>query len=150
VHYAHGVFLLRSDSDRALAELQRELEVKPDNVMAHLEIAFERIVRGEYEQARPAAERAASLAPGLFAARNALGRVLVELGDVERGTLELEEAVRLAPEVPELHFALARAYAKAGRAEDAARERAAFADLDQKRRAKQAADAAPRNGSGQP
>jgi tetratricopeptide (TPR) repeat protein len=150
VHYAHGVFLLRSDSDRALAELAREVQVKPDNVMAHLEIAFERIVRGEYEQARPAAERAASLAPGLFAARNALGRVLVELGEVERGTLELEEAVRLAPEVPELHFALARAYGKAGRAEDAARERATFADLDQKRRAKQAAGAATPPGGGQP
>jgi tetratricopeptide (TPR) repeat protein len=150
VHYAHGVFLLRSDSDKALAELAREIEIKPDNVMAHLEIAFERIVRGEYEQARPVAERAASLAPGLFAARNALGRVLVELGEVERGTLELEEAVRLAPELPELHFALARAYAKAGRAEDAARERATFAELDQKRREKQAAEAASRPVGGQP
>jgi Flp pilus assembly protein TadD len=76
--------------------------------------------------------------------------VLVELGEVERGTLELEEAVRLAPEVPELHFALARAYAKAGRAEDAARERATFAELDQKRREKQAAEAASRPVGGQP
>jgi hypothetical protein len=52
--------------------------------------------------------------------------------------------------VPELHFALARAYGKAGRAEDAARERATFADLDQKRRAKQAAGAATPPGGGQP
>jgi hypothetical protein len=33
-----------------------------------------------------------------------------------------------------MHFALGRAYAKAGRAEDAARARATFAELDQKRR----------------
>jgi tetratricopeptide (TPR) repeat protein len=143
VHYAHGVFLLRSDSERALAELRRELEIAPDNVMAQLEIAFELIVRGDYRAARPFAERAAAIAPGLFAARNAKGRVLVELGEVETGILELEEAVRLAPESPEVHFALARAYARAGRAEEAARERETFARLDRERREKRAAQAAP-------
>lgn len=144
VHYAHGVFLLRSDSETALAELRQELEVAPDNVMAHLEIAFELITRGEYAQARPFAERAAQLAPGLFAARNAKGRVLVELGELEPGILELEEAVRLAPESAEVHFALARAYAKAGRDADAARERASFAALDRERREKRAAQGTPR------
>lgn len=150
VHYAHGVFLLRSDSERALAELRREVELKPDNVMAQLEIAFELILRGEYALARPAAERAADLAPTLFAARNALGRVLVELGELERGILELEEAVRLAPESPEVHFALGRAYSKAGRAEDAARERATFAALDRERREKRAAQGMPVTGGERP
>jgi tetratricopeptide (TPR) repeat protein len=139
VHYAYGVFLLRSDSDRALAELRRELEVKPDSVMAGLEIAFELITRGEYLQARPYAQRAAELAPGLFAARNAYGRVLVELGELDLGIRELEEAVRLAPESPEVHFALARAYTRANRDADAARERATFAALDRERREKRAA-----------
>jgi tetratricopeptide (TPR) repeat protein len=150
VHYAHAVFLLRSDSERALMELRREIEVKPDNVMAHLEIAFELILRGEHSAARPFAERAAALAPGLFAARNAKGRVLVELGELETGILELEEAVRLAPESPEVHFALARAYSKAGRAEDAARERDTFARLDRERREKRAAQAGPRTEAAQP
>jgi len=150
VHYAHAVFLLRSDSERALAELRRELEVKPDNVMAHLEIAFELILRGENSAARPFAERAAALAPGLFAARNAKGRVLVELGELETGILELEEAVRLAPESPEVHFALARAYSKAGRAEDAARERDTFARLDRERREKRASQAGPRTEAARP
>jgi tetratricopeptide (TPR) repeat protein len=136
VHYAHGVFLMRSDSDAALRELRRELEVKPDNVMAQLEIAFELITRGEYAQARPYAESAVKLAPGLFAAHNALGRVLVEVGELEPAIRELEEAVRLAPESPEMHFALARAYGKAGRAEDASRERELFAELDRRRREK--------------
>lgn len=147
VHYAYGVFQLRSDSEAALGELRRELEVQPDNVMANLEIAFELIVRGEYAQALPFADRAAQLAPGLFAARNARGRVLIELGQLEPGILELEEAVRLAPESPEVHFSLARAYTKADRAEDAARERAVFAELDRARREKRAAESAPR---GQP
>jgi tetratricopeptide (TPR) repeat protein len=151
VHYAHGVFLMRTDSEAALRELRRELEVKPDNVMAQLEIAFELITRGEHGLARPYAESAAKLAPGLFAARNAKGRVLVELGELEAGIRELEEGVRLAPESPEMHFALARAYGQAGRSEDAARERALFAELDRKRREKRgggsaAPDAAPLGG----
>ena len=40
-----------------------------------------------------------------------------------------------APESPEVHFALARAYARAGREDDAARERATFARLEQERMA---------------
>ena len=75
-----------------------------------------------------------ALAPGLFAAHNALGRALVERGEIERGTSELETAARLAPDSPEMHFSLARAYAKAGRKEDAEKERATFAELERKRR----------------
>jgi tetratricopeptide (TPR) repeat protein len=150
VHYARGVLLLRSDSEAALAELRREIEVKPDNVMAHLEIAFELIVRGDYAEARPSAERAAALAPGLFAARHAKGRVLVELGELATGIVELEAAVRLAPESPEVHFALSRAYSKAGRAEEAAREREEFARLDREQRERRAAQSAPRPEAAQP
>jgi tetratricopeptide (TPR) repeat protein len=134
VHYAYGVSLLASDAAKGLAELRRETEVQPGAVYAHLEIAFELLRQGDNEGARAAAERAKALAPGLFAARNALGRALVELGEVDRGTSELEAAVRLAPDSPEMHYSLARAYAKAGRKEDAARERATFAELERKRR----------------
>jgi tetratricopeptide (TPR) repeat protein len=134
VHYAYGVFLVRADGERGLAELRREIEIMPENVMARLEIAFELILRGDHAGARPYAEEAVRQAPQLFAARNALGRVLVELGEVEEGIFHLEEAVKLAPESPEMQFALGRAYARAGRQEDAARARAAFAELDRQRR----------------
>lgn len=147
VHYAHGVFLLRSDSEKALAELRREIEVKPDNVMAHLEIAFELLVRGEYAEARPHAEKATELAPGLFASHNALGRVLVELGELDEGIRHLEEAARLAPESPEMHFALGRAYARAGREEDAARARATFAELERQRREERTRERSPGGGT---
>jgi predicted Zn-dependent protease len=60
----------------------------------------------------------------------------VETGALERGIVELETAARLAPESPEMFFALARAYTKAGRKEDATRARATFAELDRKRREK--------------
>jgi tetratricopeptide (TPR) repeat protein len=134
VHYAYGVFLLRSGNERGLSELRRAAQLRPDDAMAPLQIAFELLVRGDFAGARDSAMKAVELAPGLFAARNALGRALVEMGDIAAGIRELEVAVRLAPDSAEAHFTLARAYAKAGRAEDAARERAAFAELEQRAR----------------
>jgi tetratricopeptide (TPR) repeat protein len=135
VHYAYGVSLLTSDVPKGLAELRRETELQPEAVYPHLEIAFELLRQADNEGAKAAGERAVALAPGLFAAHNALGRALVELGELERGTSELETAVRLAPDSPEMHYSLVRAYTKAGRADDAARERATFAELERKRRA---------------
>jgi tetratricopeptide (TPR) repeat protein len=142
VHYARAVFLMGSSADEGLAELRRELEIQPDAVYPHLEIAFELLRRGDNEGARASAETAVKLAPALFAARNALGRALVELGERERGILELEEAARLAPDSPEMHFSLARAYQKAGRKADADKARATFLELDRKRRAERG-EAAP-------
>lgn len=134
VRYAYGVFLLRSGNDKGLAELQRAVDLRPDDVMSRLEIAFELLLHGDYVEAKEHAAKAVEQAPSLFAARNALGRALVELGELDAGIRELEEAVRLAPESPETHFTLARAYARAGRAEDAARERAVFAEMEERRR----------------
>ena len=149
VHYAYGVFQLRSDSEAALGELRRELEVQPDNVMANLEIAFELIVRGDYAQARPFADRAAQLAPGLFAARNARGRVLIELGELEPGIVGLLARGGRSPGArePGGALSLARAYTKAGRAEDATRERAVFTPSSIARGARSGPPRALRGGS---
>jgi tetratricopeptide (TPR) repeat protein len=148
VRYAYGVFLLRSGDDKGLAELRRAVELDPDDVMAHLELAFELLLHGDYAEAKEHATKAVARAPALFAAHNALGRALVELGELDAGIRELEEAVRLAPESAETHFTLARAYARAGRTEDAARERAAFSEIEQRRRA--AAAGAPATDSTPP
>ena len=134
VHYAFGVFLLNQEPDSALEEFQHELKLSPNHVPSLLQIAFEYIKRSEYAAGLPFAEKSVQLAPNMFPARNALGRILLETGDVPRATKELEEGVKLAPESPEMHFALARAYARAGRKEDAARERALFTKLDQQMR----------------
>ena len=46
-----------------------------------------------------------------------------------KATEELEVARRLSPNEPRVHFALARAYAKAGRKEEAQQAREIFARL---------------------
>jgi tetratricopeptide (TPR) repeat protein len=130
VHYTYGVFLVTSNPDAALEEFRRELQVSPSHFAAMLQLAFEYLKRGDPKTGLPYAQEAVQLRPKLFAARNALGRILLELGEVGRAIKELEEGVKLAPDSPEMHFALARAYARTGRKEDAARERAMFLRLD--------------------
>lgn len=129
VHYPFGVFMLAQDADVALKEFKRELEISPTHYPSMVQMAFEYLKRDQFNDALPLAEKAVQLAPKLYAARNVLGRVLLELGQVERSIQELEEGVRLAPSSPEMHFALARAYTRAGRKQEAAREREAFKKL---------------------
>jgi tetratricopeptide (TPR) repeat protein len=134
VHYAYGVFLMRDTPDAALEAFRRELQRTPDHVPALLQLAFEHLRRNEAKEGLPHAERAAQLAPKLFVARNALGRLLLELGQTERAISELEIGVKLEANSPEMHFALARAYDRARRKADAARARAEFIRLSKLRR----------------
>ena len=134
VHYAYGVFLVRDQPEAGLEEFRRELRTSPSHFHAMLQIAYELLKEGKYDEARPYAEQAAQLAPNLFAAHHALGRIQFQTGDVDKAIDSLETARRLAPDSPEVRFSLARAYAKAGRAEEAARERAEFIKLDKARR----------------
>jgi tetratricopeptide (TPR) repeat protein len=135
-HYAYGVFLLRENPEAAIEEFGRELQVSPKHVHARLQIAFEMIKQGRHAEGLPYAEEAVKLAPDLFATHNALGRILLETGEVERAVKEFEIAVKLAPESPEMYFALARAYSRANRPKDAERARAEFTRLGKIRQAR--------------
>ena len=149
VHYAYGMFLVRSDSDAGIAELKRELELSPKHVTARLLLAFEYLKRNEWALGLPYAEQAVALAPNLFAAYNAAGRLALEVGQTDRAIQALEKGVTLAPTSPEMHFALSRAYIKAGRVKDAEKERAEFIRLDKLRAAQQAKAAEQAQGRAQ-
>lgn len=129
VHYIFGDYLLDDHSDEALAEFLKELAVSHGHVPARVQIALEYLKRGEPGLGLPFAEEAVAIAPGFFAAHNALGRILLDLGQMERSIAELETALKQAPQSPQSHFALATAYGRAGRKEDAARERTEFLKL---------------------
>ena len=131
VHYARGVFRLGEAPDLAIEDFRRELAISPNHVPARLQLAFEFLRRGEPELARPYAEEAARLEPDYFAVHVALGQVHFESSELLKAIAEFELAVTLAPESAQTHFVLSRAYARAGRAEDAERERAEFVRLDQ-------------------
>ena len=130
IHYLAGAMALGNDSDQALEEWKAELAISPSHPQALASIAGEYLKRGEYQTALPYAEKAVQADPGYFAAHAILGQILAEGDlDIPRGVRELEAAVRMAPWQPQVHFALGTAYAKAGRKEDAAKERAEFLRL---------------------
>ena len=140
VHYAYGVFLLNQDSDAALREFKRELEISPQHQPSMVQMAFEYIKRDDYNTALPLAEKAVQLAPKMFPARNVLGRILLQLGQIDRAIKELEEGARLAPTSPQMHYALGRAYRRAGREDDAKRETALFQKLEEEFNARRNAE----------
>jgi len=129
IRYAYGSLLLSSDPPKGLAMLKAELEISPEHVPALAAVAYEYLKENDGEAALPYAEKAAHLAPSDFAARTAYGRTLLELGRIAEAIVELEAAVKLAPDSPHARFSLANAYVRAGRNEDADRERKEFARL---------------------
>jgi tetratricopeptide (TPR) repeat protein len=129
VHYVYGSLLLGGDSAQGIAMLQKELELQPGHLPSLVLLALEYLTRGEPALARQHADRAARLAPGNFAAHTALGRALTDLGEIPAAITELELARKLEPTSPQVRIALASAYQKAGRPQDASRERAEFLRL---------------------
>lgn len=104
-------------------ELKKELEVNPASTAAHSMLPWVLINEGELEKARPYAAQAVREAPNTPLAQYVFGRALVETGDVKGGMEHLEKAETMDPANPEDHITLAAAYSKAGRSEDARRER---------------------------
>jgi tetratricopeptide (TPR) repeat protein len=130
LHYLEGLVFLQSDADKALAAFQQELILSPKHPQALISIAAEYVKQNEYQTALPFAEKAAACDPHYFATHAMLGKVLTEGNlDPPRGVKELETAVKMAPENPQSRLALASAYAKAGRKQDAATQRAEFLRL---------------------
>jgi predicted Zn-dependent protease len=129
-HYAYGVFLLKQDADAALEQFRRELQISPFHVESMLQIALEKNLRAEHDEALELARKAVDLAPGNPAGRSILGRTLLNRDDVAGAIEQLEEGVKIAPLSREMHFELARAYSRAGRKEDADRELETFKKLD--------------------
>jgi predicted Zn-dependent protease len=89
-------------------------------------MAYEYLKRSDWATAKTWAEQAVKLEGDNVPARQALGQALLELDDVTGAIEQLRAGIAIAPETPILHFTLARAYRKAGRVEDAERERRTF------------------------
>jgi predicted Zn-dependent protease len=130
VHYANGVFLLQEQPDRAIEEFKRELELQPGHPWSLMQMAYEYVKRGDAAAGLNWARQSVEAAPNAFAARKVLGQALLDTGDVDGAIRELQVGLKLAPDSPGLHFTLARAFQRAGRLEDADRERKEFTRLD--------------------
>ncbi len=129
VHYAFGRVLLdASDIPGAVAEFKREVDEGHDRVLPMLQIAA-----CEYKvdpaAGLPYAEQAVALAPQLPFAHYLLGLLLANTGEEAKAIPELETARRAFPKDLKVYWSLASAYARTGRAQDAAKARAEIGRL---------------------
>ncbi len=122
-HYFYGYLLFPTDPDEAIVEFRHELEIAPTNALAHTMVAWDALIRNDFPTALAYSQKAVALDPKLPVAQLALGRALVETGDVKNGIEYLEKELQVEPDNFEAHLALAKAYSKSGRAADARRER---------------------------
>lgn len=131
IHYAYGRFLINlNDTEGAVDQFKEEIKNQPDHVFARLEIAAVDY-HVDSKAALPYAEQAVKLNPKLPLAHFYLGLLLLDTGDYGKAIPELEIASKAFPTEAQVYFALANAYDRAGRKEDAARARAKFLSLSQ-------------------
>ena len=121
-HCLYGYLLYATDPDAAVLEFKKELEVSPSNAVAEVMLAWIPLTQSDGVTALPHARKAVAEDPALPSAQLVLGRALAETGDKD-GIQYLEKTVQLQPDNLEVHIALAKAYSKFGRKEDARRER---------------------------
>jgi predicted Zn-dependent protease len=130
VHYVYGTYLMGDRPAEAMEQFDIELQRSPRHVPARVQIAQELIKQGEFERASPYATEAAHLGPKNFMARRILGQLKLQAGDTTGAIAHLEAARALEPTSPSVRYHLARAYQRAGRNDDATRERAEFSRLE--------------------
>ena len=124
VHYFYASYLLSfRPAEEAMVELKRELELNPHHPDARATIALLMVRAGMSNQALPLARQAAEDGPTSPMAQFTYGLILGENGELQQAIQRLETAERLDPANLEYHMGLAGVYSKAGRHEDARRER---------------------------
>ena len=130
LHYAYGKFLLdANDNDAAVAQFQAEITRNPNDVISRLRIASAKY-RIDSAAGLPYAEQAVKLDPSLPLGHYLLGLLLLDTDNYLRAIPELEIAQKAFQDQPKVYFALASAYSRAGRHDDAARARETFIRLN--------------------
>ncbi|HEY3705784.1 MAG TPA: tetratricopeptide repeat protein [Terracidiphilus sp.] len=123
LHLFYGLLLYSHDPELAVDQFQQEVAVVPANEAARALLAFCLVISGKFKEALPEAQKAYAAAPDMLLAQLALGRSLGETGDIEHGTELLKKVLAQDSDNLEAHMGLAALYARAGKREDAYRER---------------------------
>jgi len=123
-HFFYGNLLYAFGPDTAVSQFKKELEVAPDNANARTMLAWALLMENRADEALSYAKHIVEEEPEKPASQLTFGRALLDTGDITGGIQHLEHALKLQPDNIEIHIALAKAYSKSGRDDDARRERA--------------------------
>ena len=105
--------------DDAEETYQRLVAMAPNSAAAHNNLAWVLAKRGELDEALGHALEAQELTPGYPSFQDTLGWIQFKRGDLQEAVRTLESAVQGAQDSPDILYHLAKAYAAAGRNDDA-------------------------------
>jgi arylsulfatase A-like enzyme/Flp pilus assembly protein TadD len=114
----------QSKPDRAIAELDPVVSADPSLYLAQYTLGAALARKGQYSEAAKHLHKAIELQPDSAWAHYEIGAVLLKTGDFKTAIVHLEIAAGRLPAFAATHLALADAYERAGRTDDAKRERA--------------------------
>lgn len=123
VHFLRGAYLAQLHPSEARPEFEREIEISPSHAVARVRLAEQLISAGEFDRALTLARQAIELDPKRASGHMMAGEALIAKGEATGGIEELETARQDDPAIGRVHWDLLRAYAAAGRREDADREK---------------------------
>lgn len=131
VHYAYSLYLTSTDPSAAFAECQKELANTPGHWPALLAVISVQNRQGRPDLALQSLERIRKIIPARYRwlLHAETGRAHMTADRLEAAIPEFEQAVQLSPASAQLHFLLAQAYRRAGKAENARQETAEFERL---------------------
>jgi tetratricopeptide (TPR) repeat protein len=131
IHYAFGMVLIdASDPKAAVTQFKQEIENNPTDVMSRLQIASA-MYKIDSAAGIRYAEEAVKLASQEPFAHYLLGLSRLDVDQYQEAIPELELAEKGLPHEAKVYAALASAYSRAGRKQEAAEARATFARLNE-------------------
>lgn len=127
IHYRIGGLIMAqaatpTSATEARKEFEEELKINPQSAGAEYYLGELARQANNLPEAIEHFSKATAIYPSFAEAYAELGRSLLDSERLADAVAALETAVKLAPDNPTAHFALATAYQRMGRKQDAARE----------------------------
>jgi tetratricopeptide (TPR) repeat protein len=136
-HHFAGVALIRlGRPSEAIAELEAELKLAPNDPDTQYNLAYALLETSEKDQAMAILEKLTTEHPDHAQAQYQLGKELLNAGDKNGAVQHLETAARLEPNVDYIIYQLQAAYRKAGRTSDADKEMQVYREIKDNQREK--------------
>lgn len=118
------LLLQQGQADKAITAFRQVVVVQPNIYLAQFGLGSALAGQQHYKEALEHLHRAIEVRPDSGWAQYQMGLCLMQTGDFKTSAIHLEIATGRLPAFPAAHTALAQAYERLGRKEEAARERA--------------------------
>jgi tetratricopeptide (TPR) repeat protein len=135
-YYAGLVYLEQKQLESAVREFRAELEIRPNEPHAMYHLGYALLLQDQLPESVALLRQVIKAMPDYEPAYFELGRALLQQEDTKGAIESLEAAKKLAPDHDAVYFQLSQAYRRAGRAQEAGRELAAYQRLIEANRQK--------------